>query len=166
MRGRITGPLANDLFAHAGLDLFDAVDRHFKHHRLRSLFKLLMHVTTGENAPNNGMMMPLIVSALSDNALPIGGSAKPHQRAHARDRGLRRGRQRRRCLRNHDLRLGRATGVRLADASRIEAKVFVASGIDAPATMHMALMTLPRGCAGELYNWHWGSHSRVTCISP
>jgi phytoene dehydrogenase-like protein len=163
MRARITGPLANDLFAHAGLDLFEAVDRHFEDHRLRTLFKLLMHVTTGENAPNNGMMMPLIVSALSDNALPVGGSASL---TNALTRVIEDcGGQ---VVSGADVREiiisdGRATGLRLADASRIEAKFFVASGIDAPATMHMAgELHFPEAVREKLNNWHWGNHSLVT----
>ena len=145
MHARVTGTLANDLFAHAGLDLFDAVDRIL------------------ENAPNNGMMMPLIVSALSDNALPIGGSASL---TNALTRVIED------CggqvvsgadVREITLSDGRATGVRLADASRIEAKVFVASGIDAPATMHMAgELHFPEAVREKLNNWHWGNHSLVT----
>src|SRR5262249_60124366 len=138
MRQRVTGPHAKELFAHAELDLFQAVDRHFEDHRIRTLFKLLMHVTTGENAPNNGMMMPVIMSALSDNALPVGGSAS-FTNALTRviedaDGQVGRGAD----VREITVAGGRATGVRLADSSHIDAKVFVASGVDAPATMRMA----------------------------
>ncbi|MGB7830969.1 MAG: NAD(P)/FAD-dependent oxidoreductase [Xanthobacteraceae bacterium] len=163
MRQRVTGPQAKDLFAHASLDLFEAVDRHFEDHRIRTLFKLLMHVTTGENAPNNGMMMPVIMSALSDNALPVGGSAS-FTNALTRvveDCGGK-------VITGADVREiivagGRATGVRLADNSRIDAKVFVASGIDAPATMRMTGEEhFPAGVREKLNGWHWGNHSLVT----
>jgi phytoene dehydrogenase-like protein len=163
MRKRVTGPLAKDLFAHATLDLFEAVDRHFEDHRIRTLFKLLMHVTTGENAPNNGMMMPLIMSALSDNALPVGGSANltaALRRVIVDTGGT--------VVTDADVREiivagGRATGVRLADNTRVEARMFVASAIDAPATMRMAGEELfPEDVRQKLNNWHWGNHSLVT----
>jgi phytoene dehydrogenase-like protein len=58
---------------------------------------------------------------------------------------------------------GRATGVRLADGTRLEARRFVASAIDAPATMRLAgEINFPTEVREKLHHWNWGSHTIVT----
>ena len=58
---------------------------------------------------------------------------------------------------------GRAAAVRLANGDTIEGKRFVASAIDAPATMRMAGEELfPEDVRKKLNSWHWGNHSLVT----
>jgi phytoene dehydrogenase-like protein len=163
LRDRLSGPAGREMLAHAPLDLFQVVDKHFEDHRIRTLFKLLMHVTTGENEPGTGLMLPIIMSALTDVALPIGGSLSlPLALARVIEAGggvVRAGAE----VREIVVERGRATGVRLADGTRIEAKRFVASGTDAPATMRMVGEEhFPEPVRQKLKAWHWGNHSLVT----
>jgi phytoene dehydrogenase-like protein len=61
------------------------------------------------------------------------------------------------------VRNGRAVAVRLADGETIEGEKFVASAIDAPATMRMAGEELFSDDVRKKLNaWHWGNHSLVT----
>ena len=61
------------------------------------------------------------------------------------------------------VRNGHAAAVRLANGDTIEARRFVASAIDAPATMRMAGEHLfPEDVRTKLNSWHWGNHSLVT----
>ena len=163
MKARLSGPQGTDLLSHAPLDLFQAVDRHFEDHRVRSFFKLFMHVTTAENEPGTGLMFASTMANLTSLALPIGGSASL-PRALAR------------CLEasggavvtDADVREitvagGRATGVRLADGRRFEARRFVASAIDAPTTIALAGPgAFPVDVRQKLETWCWGNHSLVT----
>jgi phytoene dehydrogenase-like protein len=58
---------------------------------------------------------------------------------------------------------GRAAAVRLANGDTVEGRRFVASAIDAPATMRMAGEVLfPEDVRKKLDSWHWGNHSLVT----
>src|SRR5206468_2504803 len=58
---------------------------------------------------------------------------------------------------------GRATAVRLANGDTIDARLFVASAIDAPTTMRMIGEALfPEDVRKKLSSWHWGNHSLVT----
>jgi phytoene dehydrogenase-like protein len=163
LRARLTGPQGQALLAHAPLDLFGAVDRHFEDHRVRTFFKLFMHVTTGENEPGTGLIFPTIMSAISHLALPVGGSgafATALARAMEAAGGV--------VLTGADVREitvagGRATGVRLADGRRLPATRFVASAIDAPGTMRLAGEEhFPDDVREKLRAWHWGHHSLVT----
>ena len=61
------------------------------------------------------------------------------------------------------VRNGRASAVRLANGDTVEGRKFVASAIDAPATMRMAGEELfPEEVRKKLNGWHWGNHSLVT----
>lgn len=163
IKTRLTGPEGREFLAHAPLDLFQAVDRHFEDQRIRTLFKLLMHVTTGENVPGTGLIFPMILASITHLALPVGGSASfSHALARLIEAGggvVRTGAE----VREIVVEANRATGVRLADGTRIEATRFVASGIDAPGTMHLAgPQHFPAPVREKLDNWHWGDHSLVT----
>ena len=62
-----------------------------------------------------------------------------------------------------EVKSGRATGVRLNNGETVEGRHFVASAIDAPATMHMTGEELfPDDVRDKLNGWHWGNHSLVT----
>lgn len=122
-----------------------------------------MHVTTGENVPGTGLIFPMILASITHLALPVGGSASfSHALARLIEAGggvVRTGAE----VREIVVEANRATGVRLADGTRIEATRFVASGIDAPGTMHLAgPQHFPAPVREKLDNWHWGDHSLVT----
>ena len=163
LRTRLAGPDGRELLSHAPLDLFGAVDRHFEDHRVRTFLKLFMHVTTGENVPGTGMIFPTIMSSITSLALPVGGSASlPLALARAIEDGggtIRTNAE----VREITVAAGRANGVVLADGTRLEARQFVASGIDAPTTMHLAGEEhFPAAVRDKLNAWHWGDHSLVT----
>jgi phytoene dehydrogenase-like protein len=163
LKARLTGPQGQEFLSHAPMDLLGAVDRHFEDHRIRTFFKLFMHVTTGENEPGTGLIFPTIMSAITHLALPAGGSgAFALALARAIEAGggeIRTGAD----VREITVQGGRATGVRLADGTRIEAGRFVASGIDAPGTMRMAGEEhFPEAVRQKLNSWHWGNHSLLT----
>ncbi len=163
MKARLTGPQGLEFLSHAPLDLFGAVDRHFEDHRIRTFFKLFMHVTTGENEPGTGLIFPTIMSAITHLALPVGGSgAFAAALARAIEAGggeVRTGAD----VREIAVQGGRATGVHLADGTHLEAARFVASAIDAPGTMRLAGEEhFPEAVRTKLKGWHWGNHSLVT----
>ena len=163
LKSRLTGPEGREFLAHAPLDLFQAVDRHFEDERIRTLFKLLMHVTTGENVPGTGLIFPMILASITHLALPVGGSASlSHALARVIEAGggtIKTGVP----VREIVVVSNRATGVRLADGTHIEAARFVASGIDAPGTMQLVgAQHFPAQVREKLEHWHWGDHSLVT----
>src|SRR5262249_4177562 len=75
MRDRLSGDEGREFLSFAQLDLFGAVDRTFEDYRIRTLFKMLVHAGAGENEPGTGLAFPGMISALTGNALPVGGSA-------------------------------------------------------------------------------------------
>src|SRR2546428_10174018 len=75
LRARLTGPQGADLLSHAPLSLFEAVDRHFEDHRVKSFLKLFMHVTTAENEPGTGLLFASTMANITRLALPVGGSS-------------------------------------------------------------------------------------------
>ena len=163
MRERLAGPMGREFLAHAPLDLFQAVDRHFEDQRIRTFFKLFMHVTTAENVPGTGLIFPMIMSSISRLALPVGGSASlPLALARVIEGAggvVRIGA----AVREIVIEGGRAVAVRLADGSRIDGTRFVASGIDAPSTIQLAgERHFPAPITEKLAKWHWGDHSLVT----
>lgn len=163
IRARLTGPEGRESLAHAPLDLFQVIDRHFEDQRIRTLFKLLMHVTTGENVPGTGLIFLMILASITHLALPVAGLASL-SRALARvieagGGSVRAGAP----VREIVVESNWATGVRLADGTRIDAARFVASGIDAPGTLQLAgTEHFPEAVRAKLANWHWGDHSLVT----
>jgi phytoene dehydrogenase-like protein len=104
-----------------------------------------------------------MIAALTRNALPVGGSASlplALARVIAAGGG--------KVETNADVREicvagGRATGVRLADGTTIEASRFVASAIHAPGTMALVgAQHFPADVRRKLDAWQWGAHSLVT----
>jgi phytoene dehydrogenase-like protein len=163
MRDRLSGPQGREFLSFAKSDLFAAVDARFEDYRIRALFKLLLHAGAGENEPGTGLALPGMISALTGNALPIGGSVSLPL-ALARVIVARGGTVqtevdvREICIAN-----GRATGVRLADGTLIEADKFVASSLHAPAMMQMTgEQHFPDAVREKLKSWEWGHHSLVT----
>lgn len=160
---RLSGPLAKELLSHAEHDLFSVVRKHFDDDRIRTLFTSYMHVITTENEPGAGIVFPAIFSNVMDFALPVGGAISLPL-ALARIVEAAGGT----VVLDADVQEivttgGRATGVRLANGDTIEARHFVASGIDAPATMHITGADLfPNEVREKLDGWHWGNHSLVT----
>src|SRR5262245_26576643 len=163
LRDRLSGPQGRELLSHAQHDLFSVVRKHFDDDRIRTLFTLLMHVITAESEPGAGIVFPAIFANVADLALPVGGSASL---AEALRRIVETGggavltasEVKEIVVRN-----GRATGIRLGNGDTIDGRRFVASTIDAPATMRMAGEQLfPDGVRQKLNTWHWGRHSLVT----
>jgi len=163
LRDRLSGPLGKEYLSFAQTDLFTAVEHRFEDFRIRMLFKLLLHAGAGENAPGTGLALPAMISALTGNALPVGGSASlPLALARAIEAGGGT------VLTNADVREiritgGRASGVKLGDGTLIEGRRFVASAINAPATMALAgEERFPAPVREKLQGWQWGTHSLVT----
>jgi phytoene dehydrogenase-like protein len=163
LRDRLSGPEGKEFLSHAQHDLFSVVRKHFDDDRIRTLFTSYMHVITTESVPGAGIVFPLIFANVMEFTLPIGGAvALPLalQRI-VEDAGGK-------VISNAEakeivVKGGRATGVKLASGETIEARSFVASAIDSPATMRMAGRDLfPEDVRTKLDKWHWGNHSLVT----
>ena len=163
VRDRFSGVQAKEFLSFAQYDLFTAVDRHFEDYRMRALFKVLLHAGAGENEPGTGLALPAMIAALSGNALPFGGSVNlplALARVIVAGGGT--------VQTNADVREicvtgGRATGVKLADGTLIEANKFVASSIHVPGTMQMTGEEhFPQAVRDKIKDWHWGRHSLVT----
>jgi phytoene dehydrogenase-like protein len=160
---RLPGPEGRRFLAHAKADLFATVDQTFDDFRLRALFKLLLHAGAGENEPGTGLAFPQMISALTGNALPVGGSvslplalarlivaAGGTVQTNADVQEI--------CVRG-----GRASGVRLADGTLIEADRFVASGVNVPATVKLAGEDhFSAAVRQKSKDWQWGRHSLIT----
>ncbi len=163
VRERLSGGEAQELLSFAQYDLYTAVDKHFEDARMRALFKVLFHATAGENVPGTGIALPAMVAALTDIASPAGGSlalplalvrvieaASGTVQTDADVTEI--------CVSG-----GRATGVKLADGTRIEANKFVASSINLPATMRLAGEEhFPQAVHDKMRQWSWGTHTLVT----
>jgi phytoene dehydrogenase-like protein len=147
----------------AQLDIYTAIDKHFEDARMRALFKVLFHATAGENAPGTGMALPGMIAALTDIATPCGGSVSlPLALARvieANGGTVRTQSDAREICVDGD----RATGVKLADGTRIDAAKFVASSINLPATMRLAgEERFPQAVRDKMRQWSWGTHTLVT----
>jgi phytoene dehydrogenase-like protein len=163
LAARLSGPQGKEYLAHAELDLFQAVDRYFEDDRVRAFFKSYLHIFTAENEPGTGHLLPSMFSTITRVGLPCGGSgafaAALGRVVEAAGGHLRTGADVREIL----VESGRATGVRLADGTRLQARRFVASAIDAPATMRLAgEAQFPPEVREKLRRWNWGSHTIVT----
>lgn len=163
LRDRLSGPEARGLLAHARHDLFGVVREHFDDDRIRTLFTAYMHVITAENEPGAGIVFPAVLANVMGFTLPVGGAATlPRALARiveAAGGAVITGAE----VREIRIGSGRATGVRLANGETVEAARFVASAVDAPATLRMAGETLfPADVREKLAAWHWGHHSLVT----
>jgi len=163
LRDRLSGPEAREFLSHAQHDLFSVVRKHFDDDRIRTLFTSYMHVITTENERGSGIVFPAIFSNVMEFTLPVGGAASlPNALARiveASGGAV--------CadadVKEIRVRNGRATGVRLHNGETIDARLLVASAIDAPTTMRMAGEELfPDEVRKKLDSWHWGNHSLVT----
>ncbi len=150
LKDRLSGAQAKEFLSHAQHDLFSVVRKHFDDDRIRTLFTSYMHVITTESVPGAGIVFPLIFANVTEFTLPVGGAASftdALTRVITACGGS--------VITNADVkeivvRNGRAAGVRLADGGTVEAGRFIASAIDAPATMRMAgEELLPGGCPQE-----------------
>ncbi len=163
LRDRLSGPEAKEFLSHAQHDLFSVVRKHFDDDRIRTLFTSYMHVITTENRPGAGMVFPAIFSNVMGFTLPVGGAvALPLALARIVEAG---GGTVVLDAEVKEIRMagGRAAGVQLANGETIDGRHFVASAIDAPATMHMVGEELfPEDVRDKLNGWHWGNHSLVT----
>lgn len=163
LRDRLSGAQGKALLAFAQTDLFSAADRLFEDYRMRALFKVLLHAGAGENAPGTGLALPAMIAALTGNALPVGGSVNlPLALARVIEAG---GGMVRTNADVHEICVtgGRASGVKLADGTLIEADKFVASSLHAPGTMQLAgEQHFPQPVRDKLKDWQWGNHSLVT----
>jgi phytoene dehydrogenase-like protein len=163
LRDRLSGPQGREFLSHAEHDLFSGVRRYFDDDRIRTLFTSLMHVITAESEPGAGIVFPAIFANVTELALPVGGALSLAQAlrriVEAAGGAVLTGSE----VKEIQVRNGRASAVRLANGETLEAKRFVASAIDAPATMRMAGEELfPDDIRKKLNAWHWGKHSLVT----
>ena len=160
---RLSGAMGKEFLSFARHDLFGAVDGRFEDYRMRALFKVLLHAGAGENEPGTGLALPAMISALTANALPVGGSASLPL-ALARVIEACGGSVRTSADVREIIVTGkRATGVKLADGTLIEADQFIASSIHLPATMRMAGEDhFPIAARDKMKDWQWGRHSLVT----
>jgi phytoene dehydrogenase-like protein len=163
LKDRLSGPQAKEFLSHAQHDLFSVVRKHFDDDRIRTLFTSYMHVITTENVPGAGIVFPLIFANVSEFTLPVGGAASftdALTRVIEACGGS--------VVTNAEVKeivvhSGRAVAVRLADGGTVEGSRFIASAIDAPATMRMAgAERFPEEVRRKLDAWHWGNHSLVT----
>ena len=163
LRDRLSGAQGKEFLSHAQHDLFSVVRKHFDDDRIRTLFTSYMHVITTESVPGAGIVFPLIFANVMEFTLPVGGAAT-FTGALARvieacGGAIMTGAAATEIL----VRGGRAAGVRLVDGRTLEGNRFIASAIDAPATMRMAGEDLfPDDVRRKLSGWHWGNHSLVT----
>ncbi len=163
MRDRLSGPQAKELFSFARHDIYTAIDKSFEDLRLRALFKVLYHATAGENEPGTGLALPLMLGSLTDIVQPCGGSVSlPLALARVVEAGG--GTVRTQAeVREICVAGGRASGVKLADGTRIEAGKFVASSLNLPATMRLSGEEhFPQAVRDKMEAWNWGTHTLVT----
>jgi phytoene dehydrogenase-like protein len=155
--------MGKELLSFARDDLFGAVDRHFEDYRMRALFKVLLHAGAGENEPGTGIALPGMISALTTNALPVGGSASLPLALARIIKTCGGTVQASADVREIIVTGNRATGVKLADGTLIEASKFVASSIHLPGTMQIAGEDhFPQAVRDKMKDWQWGRHSLVT----
>ncbi len=162
-RDRLSGPQAKALLAFAQHDIYTAIDKCFEDSRLRALFKVLYHATAGENEPGTGLALPFMIGSLTAIAQPCGGSVSlPLALARiVEDAGGRV--QTQAEVREICVAGDRATGVRLADGTRIDATKFVPSSLNLPTTMRLAgEERFPQAVRDKMRAWSWGTHTLVT----
>ena len=164
LKDRLSGPQAKEFLSHAQHDLFSVVRKHFDDDRIRTLFTSYMHVITTESVPGAGIVFPLIFANVMEFTLPVGGAASftdAMRRLIEACGGIGADRRRRQGDRGQERPRQRGATCRTATPSK--ASKFVASAIDAPATMRMAgEERFPEEVRKKLNGWHWGNHSLVT----
>ncbi|OGL62791.1 MAG: hypothetical protein A3I72_00050 [Candidatus Tectomicrobia bacterium RIFCSPLOWO2_02_FULL_70_19] len=163
MAERFSGPLGREFWAYNDLSMYEAVDQHFEDERLRVLFKLFLGSFTLENMPKTGLFFPRIFSRIANFSLPIGGSAnfaRALERVIVRGGGkVFTGAQ----VKEITIRGGEATGAVLADGTKIQAKKFVASGVNWPLTVELAGDShFGKELSTAAKNFKWAAHALCT----
>lgn len=163
LKARLVGPQGLEFLSHMSLDLFQAVDKYFEEEHVRAFFKAYTHIFTAENEPGTGHLLPMVFSTITSLALPCAGSAAlPAALARVIQSG---GGEIRTSAEVCEIIVekGRARGVRTTDGMSFEATRFVASGVDAPATMRLSGEEhFPENVRHKLKQWNWGNHTIVT----
>ena len=163
LKDRLSGPQAKEFLSHAQHDLFSVVRKHFDDDRIRTLFTSYMHVITTESVPGAGIVFPLIFANVMEFTLPVGGASSFTDAMRRLIEACGGSVQTGADVKEIVVRNGRASAVRLANGDTVEGRKFVASAIDAPATMRMAgEERFPEEVRKKLNWWHWGNHSLVT----
>jgi phytoene dehydrogenase-like protein len=152
-----------ELLAFAPLTISQAIDAHFKHPRVRALFKLFAHAITVEDEAGTGLFLPSLFSTQTTLGLPVGGAFELPRALEriilANGGSVIRGAAVREVTREG----GRAAGVALEDGRRLAASRFVASSLNAPASIRMAGEdAFPAEVNEKVSNWDWGFHSLMT----
>jgi len=163
LKERLSGPLGREFMGYSELSLYEAIDQHFEDERLRVFFKILVQAFAVEDQPGMGLFLPRIFSRLTSFSVPVGGSIHfPLALAKIVEEGG--GRIYRN---NHVERIvvegSEARGVECSNGTKVEARRFVASGIDFPQTVRLAGednfgATLTEAAEG----YKWAGHSLAT----
>ncbi len=160
---RVGGEKGKELLAFAPMSISGAIDAHFEHPRLRTLFKLFAHAITVEDEPGTGMFLPSLFSTQTTLGLPCGGAVELPRALEklivSLGGAIHRGQPVREVFREG----GRAAGVVLENGERAAASRFVASSLNAPASIRLAGEDAFPGEVNEkMANWDWGFHSLMT----
>ena len=152
-----------ELLAFAPMTISSAIDAHFEHPKVRALFKLFAHAITVEDEPGTGLFLPSLFSTQTTLGLPVGGAMelpRALERIILANRGaVIRGAAVREVTREG----GRAAGAALEDGRRLSAGRFVASSLNAPASIRMAGEdAFPAEVNEKMRKWDWGFHSLMT----
>ena len=152
-----------EILSFAKMSIFEAIESNFEHPKMRALFFLFSHAITVENAPGTGIFLPSLFSTHTTLGLPVGGAIQlplALERIVIQNGGV--------VLRNSHVREvirenGRATGVMLEGGEKMMATQFVASSLNAPASIKMAGEdAFPDEVNEKVRNWDWGFHSLST----
>ncbi len=160
---RVTGEMGRELLSFAPMNISEAIDAHFEHPKLRILFKLFAHAITVEADPGTGMFLPGLFSTHVTLGLPCGGAAELPRALEklivSQGGAVRTDSPVREVVRES----GRATGIVLDNGERVSAGRFVASSLNAPASIRMAGEdAFPDEVVEKVRNWDWGFHSLMT----
>ncbi len=160
---RMESDAGREILSFAKMSIFEAIETHFEHPKMRALFFLFAHAITVENAPGTGIFLPSLFSTHTTLGLPVGGAMQlplALERIVIQNGGV--------VLRNSHVREvirenGRATGVMLDNGEKMMATHFVASSLNAPASIKMAGEdAFPDEVNDKVRNWDWGFHSLST----
>lgn len=160
---RVRGEKGRELLAFGPMSISEAIDAHFEHPRLRTLFKLFAHAITVEDEPGTGMFLPSLFSTQTTLGLPCGGAFELPRALEKLLISLGGAVFRNSPVREIFRESGRASGVVLENGERISADRFVASSLNAPASIRIAGEdAFPKEVNEKMANWDWGFHSLMT----
>jgi phytoene dehydrogenase-like protein len=162
--GLLRADVAEELNTLRSLRPYDAIDGAFEDEHVRILFKKLIHVIQGTNAPGFGGIFPAMFANLRRTCMAVGGSRSFPEalaavvKAHGGD-----------VLTNRHVsgivgEDGRASGVLLDGDDFLEAELFVLSAIDFPQMVNVVGPEhFPEEVRAKAQGWNWtGGHSLVT----